>query len=331
VLALVDFDEPHFELLDRFDWWGLLFMAGFLGTLEYVLEEGPQHEWMQDTSVAICAWICAVSAIAFFWRVFSVREPIVDLRTFTDRNFGVGCLISFCVGIGLYGLTYMYPRYLAEVRGYSPLMIGETMFVSGVAMFLTAPIVGRLMAKYDMRYLIAIGLVLFALGSYQMTWITKEYDFYELLLPQILRGAGMMLAMVPTNTIALGTLAPERVKNASGLFNLTRNLGGAVGLAVINQVLNERTDLHISRLHDRINWGNATAVETLNMFTQKMQGMGDAALMAMKQLSQIVHRQAVVMGYGDAFFMLTVFYFALSLLVMVLKKPSAAVLGGDAH
>ena len=284
-------------------------------------------QWLEDTSVAVCAAICVVSAIAFFWRVLSAREPIVDLRTFTDRNFGVGCLISFCVGIGLYGLTYMYPRYLAEVRGYSPLMIGETMFVSGVAMFLTAPIVGRLMAKYDMRYLIAIGLVLFALGSYQMTWITKEYDFYELLVPQILRGIGMMLAMVPTNTIALGTLAPERVKNASGLFNLTRNLGGAVGLAVINQVLNERTDLHISRLHDRINWGNATAVETLNMFTQRLQGMGDAALMAMKQLSQIVHRQAVVMGYGDAFFMLTVFYFGLSLLVMVLKKPRGTVAG----
>jgi DHA2 family multidrug resistance protein len=296
-----------------------------------VLEEGPQSQWLEDTSVAVCAAICVVSAIAFFWRVLSAREPIVDIRTFTDRNFGVGCLISFCVGIGLYGLTYMYPRYLAEVRGYSPLMIGETMFVSGITMFLTAPLVGRLMAKYDMRYLIAVGLVLFALGSYQMTWITKEYDFYELMLPQILRGAGMMLAMVPTNTIALGTLAPERVKNASGLFNLTRNLGGAVGLAVINQVLNERTDLHISRLHDRINWGNATAVETLNMFTQKMQGMGDAALMAMKQLSQIVHRQAVVMGYGDAFFMLTVFYFGLSLFVMVLKKPSAMVAGGDAH
>ena len=331
MLALVDFDRPNFALLEHFDWWGLLFMAGFLGTLEYVLEEGPQSQWLEDTSVAICAAVCVVSAIAFFWRVLSVREPIVDIRTFTDRNFGVGCLISFCVGIGLYGLTYMYPRYLAEVRGYNALMIGETMFVSGITMFLAAPIVGRLMTKVDMRYLIAFGLCTFALGSYQMTWITRDYDFYELLMPQILRGVGMMFAMVPTNTIALGTLAPERVKNASGLFNLTRNLGGAVGLAVINQVLNQRTDLHISRLHDRVHWGNATAVETLNMFTQRLQGMGDAALMAMKQLSQIVHRQAVVMGYGDAFFMLTVFYFGLSLLVMVLKKPSATVLGGDAH
>jgi MFS transporter, DHA2 family, multidrug resistance protein len=323
VLALVDFDEPNFELLDRFDWWGLIFMAGFLGSLEYVLEEGPQYEWLQDTSVAVCAAICVVSAVAFFWRVLSVEEPIVDIRAFGDRNFALGCLISFCVGIGLYGLTYLYPRYLAEVRGYSALMIGETMFVSGITMFITAPIVGRLMQKVDMRLIIASGLAIFALGSWQMTWITKEYDFYELLVPQILRGIGMMLAMVPTNTIALGTLPPDRVKNASGLFNLTRNLGGAVGLAVINQVLNQRTDLHISRLQERVNWGNATATETLNMFTQRMQGMGDAALMAMKQLSQIVHRQAVVMGYGDAFFMLTIFYFGLCLLVMLLKKPAA--------
>ncbi|SDS89309.1 DHA2 family efflux MFS transporter permease subunit [Bradyrhizobium canariense] len=330
VLALVDFDQPNFELLDHFDWFGLIFMGGFLGSLEYVLEEGPQYEWLQDTSVAICATICVLSAIAFFYRVLTAKEPIVDLRTFTNRNFAVGCLISFCVGIGLYGLTYIYPRYLAEVRGYSALMIGETMFVSGATMFLMAPIVGRLMLKVDMRYIIAAGLVIFALGSYQMTWITRDYDFYELMVPQILRGIGMMCAMVPTNNIALGTLPPDRVKNASGLFNLTRNLGGAVGLAIINEALNDRTDLHISRLQDRVNWGNATATELLNMLTQRLQGMGDASLMALKELSLIVHRQAVVMGYGDTFFMLTVFYFGLSFLVMLLKKP-AALSSAPAH
>jgi MFS transporter, DHA2 family, multidrug resistance protein len=190
-------------------------------------------------------------------------------------------------------------------------------------MFLMAPVVGRLMQRVDLRLIIAFGLVTFAMGSYQMTWITREYDFYELLLPQILRGIGMMCAMVPTNTIALGTLPPDRVKNASGLFNLTRNCGGAVGLAIINQVLNDRTDLHISRLQDRVTWGNADAVQTLNQFTQRLQGLGDSGLMALKQLSQIVHRQAVVMSYGDVFFMLTLFYLGLSLLVLVLKKPAA--------
>jgi DHA2 family multidrug resistance protein len=146
-------------------------------------------------------------------------------------------------------------------------------------------------------------------------------------MPQILRGIGMMFAMVPTNNIALGTLPPDRVKNASGLFNLTRNLGGAVGLAIINEVLNDRTDLHISRLQDRVTWGNTTATELLNTFTQRLQGMGDASLMAMKELSMIVHRQAVVMGYGDAFFMLTIFYFGLSLLVLLLKKPALLTTG----
>jgi DHA2 family multidrug resistance protein len=188
-----------------------------------------------------------------------------------------------------------------------------------------------MMQKVDMRLIIAFGLVTFALGSYQMTWITREYDFYELLLPQILRGIGMMCAMVPTNTIALGTLPADRVKNASGLFNLTRNLGGAVGLAVINQVLNDRTDLHISRLQDRVTWANITATETLNQFTQRLQGMGDSALMALKQLSQIVHRQAVVMGYGDAFFMLALFYLGLSAMVMLLKKPNPNADAGGGH
>jgi len=331
VLALIDFDQPNFPLLRHFDWWGLILMAGFLGALEYVLEEGPQYEWLQDTSVAVCAGISFVSAIGFFWRVLTARVPIVDLRAFTDRNFSVGCLLQFCVGIGLYGLTYMYPRYLAEVRGYSAMMIGETMFVSGVAMFLMAPVVGRLMLKVDLRYIIAFGLVTFALGTYQMTYMTRDYDFYELLLPQILRGVGMMCAMVPTNNIALGTLPPDRVKNASGLFNLMRNLGGALGLAIINQMLNDRTDLHISRLQDRVTWGNTTAVETLNMLTQRAQGMGDSALMALKQLSQIVHRQAAVMSYSDAFFMLTVFYVGLSLLVVLVNKPASMAAGGDAH
>jgi MFS transporter, DHA2 family, multidrug resistance protein len=330
VLALVDFDQPNFGLLEHFDWFGLIFMAGFLGGLEYVLEEGPQYEWLQDTSVAVCFGISLLSAIAFFWRVLTAKVPIVDLYAFANRNFAIGCLLQFCIGIGLYGLTYVYPRYLSEVRGYSALMIGETMFVSGITMFLMAPIVGRMMQRVDLRYIIAFGLITFGIGSYQMTWITRDYDFYELMVPQILRGIGMMCAMVPTNTIALGTLAPDRVKNASGLFNLMRNLGGAVGLAIINEVLNDRTDLHIMRLQDRVTWANATATELLNTLTQRAQGMGDAALMALKQLSQIVHRQAVVMSYGDAFFMLSLFYLGLSLSVMLLKKPAGAATG-DAH
>jgi len=331
VLALVDFDEPNLKLLDNFDWWGLITMAGFLGCMEYVLEEGPQYEWFEDHANAVAGVICVVCGVGFFYRVLTAKEPIVDIRAFNDRNFAIGSVFSFCVGIGLYGMTYIYPRYLAEVRDYNPKMIGETMFISGVAMFMTAPLVGRLMTKVDPRYMIGTGLLIFATSTWLMTWITVDYDFYELLWPQIFRGVGIMLAMIPVNNIALGTLPPERIKNASGLFNLTRNLGGAVGLATINTILNDRTDLHIERLHDAVNWGNARAVEMLNMLAQKFQGAGDAQLMAMKQLYQIVHRQAVVMSFADTFYVLTLFYIGLSLLVGLVRKPKAGSGGGDAH
>jgi DHA2 family multidrug resistance protein len=331
VLALVDFDKPNYALLKQFEWVGLISMAGFLGSLEYVLEEGPGNDWFQDSTVLFCGVLGTVSALVFFYRAFTVNEPIVDLTTFKDRNFTVGSIFSFSVGIGLYGLTYIYPRYLAQIRGYSALMIGETMFVSGVAMFVMAPVVGRLMTKVDMRYLIGAGLLMFALGTWMMSGITRDFDFWELFWPQILRGAGLMMAMVPVNNIALGTLPPERVKNASGLFNLTRNLGGAVGLAAINTIIDDRTDLHISRLHDSVTWGNATAVQTLNQLTQKFQGLGNAADMALSQLTQIVHRQAVVMAFGDVFWMLTFFYLALMAMIVLVRKPASTGGAAGAH
>ena len=232
-------------------------MAGFLGALEYVLEEGPRNDWFGDDTVLLMAWVSGLSAIVFFVRVLTAKHPIVDLRAFKDRNFGLGSLFSFVLGIGLYGLTYLYPVYLAQVRGYNALMIGETMFVSGVAMFLTAPIAGRLMNKVDPRLMLIVGFLSFAAGTYWMTYLTKDWDFWELFWPQVFRGVGLMIAMIPINNIALGTLPPERVKNASGLFNLTRNLGGAVGLAALTTILNDRTDLHLARLHEAVTLGAA--------------------------------------------------------------------------
>ena len=127
----------------------------------------------------------------------STTAPLVNLRVLRDRNFAVGCLLQFCVGIGLYGLTYLFPVYLAQIRGYNALMIGETMFVSGLAMFMTAPIAGRLMGKLDPRAMLMIGFAFFAAGTWWMTSLTRDWDFWELLWPQIFRGVGLMLAMVP--------------------------------------------------------------------------------------------------------------------------------------
>ena len=325
-LALIDFDKPDLHLLDRLDWIGFAAMAGFFGSLEYVLEEGPRNDWFDEQLIVVFAIVATLSAVVFFYRVFTVTEPIVDLRAFKDRNFAFGNMFAFFVGIGLYGLTYLYPVYLAQVRGYSALMIGETMFVTGVAQFMSAPLIGASLRKVDPRKMMFVGFILFATGTWLMTSITRDFDFWELVIPQILRGIGLMLSMIPANNIALGTLPPELMKNASGLFNLMRNLGGAVGLAIINTVLNIRIDLHLTRLHERVTWGNAAAVDTLNNLAQRFQG-SDAQLKALKQLTLIVHRQAVVMSFGDIFTLLTVAYFALSVVVLLVRRVNAAPTG----
>ena len=271
---LVDFDEPQLDLLGSFDWPGLVFMAGFLGCLEYVLEEGPSHDWLQEDSVAICALVCALSGVLFFWRTLTAKHPIVDLRAFADRNFAGGSAFSFIMGVGLYGLTYLYPVYLARVRGYSALQIGETMFVTGICMFVMAPVAGRLVTKLDPRVMMAAGFIGFGLGTWWFSFVTKDWDFWELLVPQVLRGVSLMTCMIPINNIALGTLPPDRLKNASGLYNLTRNLGGAVGLAVINSVLNDRWDLHLARLRESVAWTHMRANETLHTLMNAYAGMG---------------------------------------------------------
>jgi DHA2 family multidrug resistance protein len=332
-LALIDFDKPDYALLDHFDWWGLIAMAGFLGALEYVLEEGPRNDWLQDDVIAYAAVVSTLSAIAFFCRALTARAPIVDLRAFSNRNFALGSMFSFVLGIGLYGLTYLYPVYLAQVRGYDSLMIGETMFVSGLAMFFSAPVVGRLATKFDPRFMLISGFLLFALGTFDMHYLTKDWDFWELFLPQIFRGVGLMFAMVPVTNVALGTLSPDRLKNASGLFNLMRNLGGAIGLAALNTVLNDRMDLHLTRLHEAVTWSRGSATDLLANLTARFHDFGsNAEVMALKQMSLMVRREATVMSFSDVFLLLTILFVGLAVLGIVMKRPAApAGAGAEAH
>jgi DHA2 family multidrug resistance protein len=330
--TLIDFDEPDLSLLKNFDWTHLISMAVFLGSLEYVLEEGPLKDWFADDKIVIGSIACVLGGIVFLWRSFSSPQPIVDLRAFSNRNFATGSLFSFVMGVGLYGLTYVYPVFLARVRGYSALMIGETMFVTGVCMFLSAPIVGRLMTRVDPRLMIAVGFLGFGLGTFLASYITKDWDFHELLLPQILRGSSMMLCMVPINNLALGTLPASTMKNASALYNLTRNLGGAVGLALINTMINARWDLHIQRLRDSVSWTRPIANETVQSLAQALSALGsNAELGATRQMMLLVRREGLVMALSDVFLALTLLFFSLVLLTPLMRRPSRAGPNPDAH
>jgi MFS transporter, DHA2 family, multidrug resistance protein len=333
VLLLVDFDKSDFALFKRFDFPGLLALAAFLGSLEYVLEEGAANDWFQDRTIVIAAIVSVAGAVGFFYRVLTAREPVVDIRAFADRNFATGSLFSFALGVGLYGLVYLYPVFLARVRGYDSLEIGNTMFVTGAFMMITAPIAGTLAQKVDPRMMMAVGLALFAVSCLELVPITGDWAFGEFFIPQAIRGSALMICMLPVSILALGTLPPERIKNASGLFNLMRNLGGAFGLAAINTALNKRWDLHIERLGEAVTWSRNVVTEQLSAMAQGFQATlgSDADRAAVASLSQMVRRQALVMAFSDVFLILAVVFFAVLLLVPLARRPQPVAAGAGGH
>ena len=324
VWFLVDLDEPDFALFRQIDIVGIGLMALFLGTLEYVLEEGPRNDWLEDSTIWWLTITCVVSGAFFFAHVLTrEREPIVDLKAYRDPNFAIGSLLSLFLGVGLYGLTYLYPLFLSEVRNLSASQIGQIMFVTGIFQFMSAPLAGILSQKIDTRMLIAFGFTMLAISNYMMLGITWEWGFDQLFWPQVIRGIGLMFCIVPNNTLALGTLPPDQLKNASGLYNLMRNLGGALGLAAINTVLINRMDFHKSRLREFFVHGREAtdqAIAGLQAHIGQIPGI-DTSLATVKELYGLMTRDATVMAFADCFFVLTLCFGAMLLTMPLMRKP----------
>jgi DHA2 family multidrug resistance protein len=265
-----------------------------------------------------------VSATLFFIRALRTEHPIVDLRAFRNRNFAVGATLGFLVGIALYGLVYLMPLYFGSVRHFNSLQIGEVMFVTGAAMFLTAPIAGRASDKVDPRILLAIGLSCVGVGSLLNAHLTSLSGFDEFLWPQIVRGAGLVLCILPITRLALGTLPPAELSNASGLFNVLRNLGGAFGLATIDTALDQRFDYHWTQIIPSLD-GARTIVSTQLAHMQAMVAgtVADPTAASIKMLAGRVALQAQTQAFNDVFLWLGIAYLAGVPLLLLMRKPSA--------
>ncbi|QMW21678.1 DHA2 family efflux MFS transporter permease subunit [Sandaracinobacteroides saxicola] len=316
------------SLLKRLDVWGLLGMAAMLGSLEYVLEEGPRQDWLADPMVRNVALLMLAGGGLFFWRAFTSPNPIVQLAVFRNRNFIVGCLVAAVVGIGLYGSVYLIPLFLGQIRGYNALQIGQTMFVSGLTMFMMAPVVGKLQRRIDARLLIGSGLAIAAFGLWLNAHLSPDAGFLQLLLPQALRGMGLMMAMIPMTVLALGTLPLDRVQDGSGLFSMMRNLGGALGLAIINTLLTDKANLHRTELATAVSTGHADVQGWLDgtAATLATQGVTDPQAGAIARLAALVEREVGTMAFNDVFLTMAVAFAIVLPLVMLARKPRA----GDA-
>jgi MFS transporter, DHA2 family, multidrug resistance protein len=324
VWLMIDIDKPNLSMLRNFDITGLVLMALFLGGLEYALEEGPRWDWLDDGTIRIAVFMSGIASVLFFWRVLTYRQPIVDLRTFANRNFALGTFYTFIIGTGLYGATYIIPLFLAQVRGFSALQIGMTVVVTGLAQMVLSPFTAYIARVLDLRIMLAIGLGFFAVAMYLTASLTNQASFSELLIPQAVRGFALMFCYLPANLIALSTLRPDTLKNAAGLYNLTRDLGGALGLATIGTIMNARLHFHWNRLIEDINPARPAVQHFLDAQAARLDPLvSNPPHAAVKLLANIVQREALVLTFNDVILVLgSLFVVALVVMPLVRRRSS---------
>ncbi len=320
-------DEPDFSLLKKFDFIGLFLLTLFLGSLEYVLEEGYRWNWLDDPTIRNWTWTAVLSGAGFLWRCLKHPSPIIDLRLMTNRTFATASLFIFITGFGLYGGIYVLPLFLARVAGFEARQIGDAVFVAGLSQVLIAPLIARLSQKMDLRIMLVSGFVLFAIGLWMSATVTSQWQGGEFFWPQIIRGFAILMCIVPATTMALGALPPTQLKNASALFNTMRNLGGAIGIAAINTWLNDRTNLHWSRLTENLHAGDPR-VQTWLQHAATQVGTAGAdpgvtSNRALDLLASTVRQEAVTMAFADVFWLIAVLFLAVLVFAPLLKSPKA--------
>jgi len=322
VPMLVKIDEPNLSLLKGADYMGMLLMAVGLGCLEYTLEEGERWGWLGDDTIRATAWISALALGAFIWRSLTHRQPVVDFTALKIRNFGLGSFLSFVSGIAIFATIYLTPVFLGRVRGFSALQIGYAVFSTGLFQVSAIPIYAIVARRVDLRWLMMFGFGCFALSMWLFAPITHDWGWRELLWPQALRGFGQQFAVAPVVTLALGSLPPSRLKLASGLFNLMRNLGGAIGIAVCGTILNDRTNEHFLHLAEHLNSSNSSAQALLS----------HGSTSTLSQLWALAFREAQTQAFADAFLaVMACLIIALVLIPLMNKVAPPKAPSSDAH
>jgi DHA2 family multidrug resistance protein len=322
---LIRVDRGNAKMLGKIDWVHLASMAVFLAGLEYVLEEGPKNDWFGDTTITAAAWTSFVAFLLFLERSFRSDGPIVKLTPFRKPTFVFACVFNLVIGFGMYAGTYLVPLYLGRVRGYNASEIGTTVFIGGVIQLLGVPIAAGLSQRVDQRIIITFGLSLFAAGLWLFSYMTPDWGFAALFWPQAVRSFAIMLCIVPSVGLALNGFAGPELRYASGLFNLMRNLGGAIGIALVNTWLGDLTRLHALRISERLGEAPRIAHDTLAGLAQMMQQVtpdpARAILMAEAVMGRVVAREALTLAFDDVFRIMAWLFIAALVMVPFCRPP----------
>jgi DHA2 family multidrug resistance protein len=312
----------------RIDKVGIALLALGMASLQYVLEEGNREGWLESSTIAALMGIAAISLITFVVHELETEQPIVDLRVFKERTYAAGTGINFLTGFALFSGSFMFSLYAGSVLGYEALDIGRVFMAAGTISIITMPLIGRLGPKVDGRYLLAIGVTIVAFSQLVASELTQAAGFWDAVRPNFLRSLGLGFIFIPVSVIALSGLSPEQRGNATGLFNLTRELGGSLGTALMGVMLSDGVKTHASYLAEAVNPYNPLLQEQLAQLSGSVGSQTyQSELVAETILHNRVDLQALILTFESGFRWVALAMSLGLVLVLLLKKPSAT--GGE--
>ena len=320
-------------LLREGDWLGIATMAVGLSALQAVLEEGNKDDWFGSPFIVRLAVVAVVSLSLFIWIELSVEKPLLRLRLLAQRNFGIGTIAAVFLGFALFGSVYLLPAYLGQVQRYNAEQIGAVLAWTGLPQLLLIPLVPKLMQRFDARYIAATGLLLFAYSSFMNIAMSLDYAGDQLFIPNIVRAVGQALTLAPLSALSLGSVAPQDAAAASGISNMMRNLGGAIGTAVLATIVTKREQFHSNIIGQSVDLGREEVRSRIAQMTDYFMahGVSDPAAahqQAIIALGNAVKRQALVLGFSDTFAVIGIVLVLAAIAIISLRKASGGSAGG---
>ncbi|MGH7154509.1 MAG: MFS transporter, partial [Acetobacteraceae bacterium] len=320
-------------MLRQGDWAGIVTMAVGLGALQTVLEEGNKDDWFGSPFIVRLAVIAAIALTLFIAIELTANKPLLNLRILLRRNFGFGVLANFLLGVALYGSVYILPVYLSRIQGYNSEQIGMVLAWTGLPQLVLIPLVPRLMRRIDPRLVIGAGFGLFAASNFMNITMTNNYAADQLFWPDVVRAVGQALVFAPLSAVATAGIEAENAGSASALFNMMRNLGGAMGIAMLQTLLTKREQYHSNVLVQSVSMFEQATRTRIDQLTQYFVSHGvidraDAARRAFVAIGHIAQKQAYILAFSDTFYVLGVALILALLASLLLKKPDHVDVGG---